>query len=266
MKQEGSSVSAPNYPDVGDLAIATVKRVVDYGAYVRLDEYEGIEGLVHISEISTTWVKNIREHVREGQKLVLKVLRVDRERGQVDLSLRRVTGREKTDKMLEWKRSKKADSIIKGAGERLKADAETTEKMRLLLYEKLDNPYETFQEAVEEGEEALSKLELPSEWVTALTEVAKSKVRLEKASLTATVELTCRSSDGIEAIRTSLTGAKKVKKPKGASIRIYAIGAPKYRIEVTAREYSDAEAVLNSAIEEAAQTLKSLGGEGRKVS
>jgi len=259
-------MSVTNFPDVGDLSIATVKRVVDYGAYVRLDEYEGIEGLIHISEISTTWVKNIREHVREGQKLVLKVLRVDRERGQVDLSLRRVTGREKTDKMLEWKRAKKADSIIKGAGERLKADAATTEKMRLLLYEKLDNPYEALQEAVEEGEEALTKLEVPPEWVTALTEVAKSKIKLEKATLTATVELTCRGPEGIEAIRTALSNAKKVKKPRGASVRIYAIGAPRYRIEATAREYSEAEAVLASAIDEATDSLKSLGGEGRKVS
>ena len=259
-------MSAPNYPEVGDLAIATVKRVVDYGAYVRLDEYEGIEGLIHISEISTTWVKNIREHVREGQKLVLKVLRVDRQRGQVDLSLRRVTGREKTDKMLEWKRSKKADSIIKGAGERLKADAETTEKMRLLLYEKLENPYEAFQEAVEQGEEAFSKLDLPPEWGAALIEVAKSKVKLEKANLAATIELTCRAPEGIEAIRTALSNAKKVKKPKTATVRIYAIGAPRYRIEVTTREYSEAEALLGSAIEEATRTLKDLGGEGRRVS
>lgn len=259
-------MSVPSYPDVGDLAIATVKRVVDYGAYVRLDEYEGIEGLVHISEISTTWVKNIREHVREGQKLVLKVLRVDRERGQVDLSLRRVTGREKTDKMLEWKRGKKAESIIKGASERLKADPETTEKIRLLLYEKLENPYDAFQEAVEEGEEVFTKVGVTPEWAAALTEVSKSKVKLEKASLTVTVELTCKGAEGIEAIRTALSSAKKVKKPKGATLRIYAIGAPRYRIEATTREYSEAEALLNSAVDEATSTLKSLGGEGRRVS
>jgi translation initiation factor 2 subunit 1 len=259
-------LSATKYPDVGDFAIATVKRVVDYGAYVRLDEYEGIEGLVHISEISTTWVKNIREHVREGQKLVLKVLRVDRERGQVDLSLRRVTGREKTDKMVEWKRSKKAESIIKGAGERLKADAETTEKMRVLLYEKVDTPYEVFQDAVEEGESVLNGLDLPPEWATALTEVAKTKVKLEKATLTATVEATCTSPEGIEAIRTALSNAKKVRKPKGATVRIYAIGAPRYRIEATAREYTEAEKLLSSAADEIANTLKGLGGEGRRVS
>ncbi len=259
-------MSVPSYPDVGDLAIATVKRVVDYGAYVRLDEYEGLEGLIHISEISTTWVKNIREHVREGQKLVLKVLRVDRERGQVDLSLRRVTGREKTDKMLEWKRGKKADSIIKGASERLKADPETTEKIRMLLYEKLENPYEAFQEAVEEGEEVFTKLGVPTDWAAALAEVSKSKVKLEKASLTATIELTCTGPEGIEAIRAALSSVKKVKKPKGASIRVYAIGAPRYRIEATTREYSEAEALLNSAVDEATNTLKSLGGEGRRVS
>jgi len=259
-------LSSSGYPDVGDLAVATVKQVVDYGAYVRLDEYEGIEGLVHISEISTTWVKNIREHVREGQKLVLKVLRVDRERGQVDLSLRRVTGREKTDKMLEWKRSKKADSIVKGAGERLKSDAATTEKMRLLVYEKFETPYEAFQEAVESGEEVFTKQDIAPDWATALTEVARSKVKLEKASLTATVELTCKATGGIEAIRAALSNAIKVKKPRGATIRVYAVGAPRYRIEATTREYSEAEAVLKAAVEEATSTVKSSGGEGRRVS
>ncbi len=79
------------YPEIGDLVVATVTRVVDYGFYVKLDEYAGIEGLVHIQEISTTWVRNVRDHAREGQKLVLKVLRVNPQRNQIDLSLRRVT-------------------------------------------------------------------------------------------------------------------------------------------------------------------------------
>jgi len=57
-----------------------------------------------------------------------------------------------------------------------------------------------------------------------------------------------------------------VKKPKGASVRIYAIGAPRYKIEATTREYSEAEALLNSAVDEATSALKSAGGEGRRVS
>ncbi len=92
-----SQASQALMPEVGDLVVTTVTRVEDYGAYVKLDEFSGIEGLVHISEISTTWVRNIREHARQGQKLVLKVLRVSSQRNQIDLSLRRVTGRDDLD-------------------------------------------------------------------------------------------------------------------------------------------------------------------------
>ena len=166
----------PRYPEVGDLVVASVTRVVDYGAYVKLDEYEGVEGLIHISEIASTYVKNIRVHVREGQKLVLKVLRVSSQRAQVDLSLRRVTGREKSEKMLEWKKVKKADSIIKGAAEKLKATEDDVSKIKSIIYEKFDNPFDAFEEATDEGEEIFSKLGISEEWAKSLTEVARARL------------------------------------------------------------------------------------------
>jgi len=257
---------APRYPEVGDLVVASVTRVVDYGAYVKLDEYEGVEGLIHISEIASTYVKNIRVHVREGQKLVLKVLRVSSQRAQVDLSLRRVTGREKSEKMLEWKKVKKADSIIKGAAEKLKATEDDVSKVKSIIYEKFDNPFDAFEEATDEGEEIFSKLGISEEWAKTLTEVARSKIRLEKAKVTGTVELTCARTEGVEAIRQALRGAKKVKKSRGTTIKIYTVGSPRYRLEVRSKEITDAQATLNLAIDEALNSIKSLGGEGRKLS
>jgi translation initiation factor 2 subunit 1 len=255
----------PDYPEVGDLVVASVTRVVDYGAYVKLDEYIGVEGLVHISEIASTYVKNIRVHIREGQKLVLKVLRVSTQRAQVDLSLRRVTGREKSEKMLEWKKVKKADSIIKGAAERLNVGEEDATKIRSVIDEKFDNPYDAFEEAIDEGEETFTKLGLSEEWAKALTEVARTKIRLERAKITGTVELTCTKTAGVEAIKQALRGAKKVKKTRGTSIKIYAIGSPRYRLEVKSKEITDAQATLNLAIEEVLGAIKGLGGEGRKL-
>ncbi|MGD0688615.1 MAG: translation initiation factor IF-2 subunit alpha [Candidatus Bathyarchaeia archaeon] len=257
---------APRYPEVGDLVVASVTRVVDYGAYVKLDEYEGVEGLIHISEIASTYVKNIRVHVREGQKLVLKVLRVSSQRAQVDLSLRRVTGREKSEKMLEWKKVKKADSIIKGAAEKLKTTEDDVSKVKSIIYEKFDNPFDAFEEATDEGEEIFSKLGISEEWAKTLTEVARSKIRLEKAKVTGTVELTCARTEGVEAIRQALRGAKKVKKSRGTTIKIYTVGSPRYRLEVRSKEITDAQATLNLAIDEALNSIKSLGGEGRKLS
>jgi translation initiation factor 2 subunit 1 len=256
----------PRYPEVGDLVVASVTRVVDYGAYVKLDEYEGVEGLIHISEIASTYVKNIRVHVREGQKLVLKVLRVSSQRAQVDLSLRRVTGREKSEKMLEWKKVKKADSIIKGAAERLKATEDDVSKVKSIIYEKFDQPFDAFEEATDEGEEIFSKLGISEEWAKILTEVARSKIRLEKAKVTGTVELICAKTEGVEAIRQALRGAKKVKKSRGTTIKIYTVGSPRYRLEVRSKEITDAQATLNLAIDEALSSIKSLGGEGRKLS
>lgn len=258
--------ATPEYPEVGDLVVASVTRVVDYGAYVKLDEYDSVEGLIHISEIASTYVKNIRVHVREGQKLVLKVLRVSPQRAQVDLSLRRVTGREKSEKMLEWKKVKKADSIVKGAAERLKVAEDDVSKVKALIYEKFDNPFDAFEEATDEGEEIFTKLGISEDWAKALTEVARSKIRLEKAKVTGTVELTCTKTEGVEAIRQALRGAKKVKKTRGTTIKIYTVGSPRYRLEVRSKEITDAQATLNLAVEEALNAIKGLGGEGRKLS
>ena len=104
MAMEKTEESEWFLPEAGELVVGTIIRIMPYGAYAALDEYDGAEGLLHISEISSRWVKNIRDHVRERQKAVLKVLRVDREKRHIDLSLRRVNEREKREKLLAWKR------------------------------------------------------------------------------------------------------------------------------------------------------------------
>ena len=55
------------YPEPRELIIATVKKVVPYGAFCSLDEYNDIEAFIHVSEIAPRWIKNVHEHVKEGQ-------------------------------------------------------------------------------------------------------------------------------------------------------------------------------------------------------
>ncbi len=245
--------------------IATVNRLADYGIYVKLDEYGEKEALVHISEISTTWVRNIRDYAREGQKLVLKVLRVNPQKGQIDLSLRRVTGRERTEKVVEWKKSRKAESIIKAAAERLKSDQTKIDEVKKKMLSKYSNIFDALEESVESGEKTFTKLEMEPEWSSTLAETAKEKIKIEIARVKATIEISSTKSEGIEDVRAALLSAKKVKTPKDASIEIYTIGAPKYRIEIAARDYSDAERTLQEAVNEAVTTIRSLGGAGRQL-
>ncbi len=253
-------------PEVGDLVVTTVTRVEDYGAYVKLDEFSGIEGLVHISEISTTWVRNIREHARQGQKLVLKkVLRVSSQRNQIDLSLRRVTGREKSEKMLEWKKERKAEAILTSAADKLKKSAEDAEDIKKILLDKFGGLYSPLEEALDEGPEVLVKVGLSEEWAQAITEVTKSKIRLERSKVRGTVAITCHKPGGVEIIKQALMSAKKIRKARGSEVKIYSIGSPKYRIEVEASSFEAAEKTLSLAVEEALGTIKKAGGEGRKL-
>ena len=253
------------YPEVGDLVVASVTRVEDYGAYVKLDEYAGTEGLVHISEISTTWVRNIRDHAREGQKLVLKVLRVSPQRNQIDLSLRRVTGREKSEKMLEWKRERKAEAILKSAAEKIKRPEEDVIGVKNIILEKFGALYDPLEEATDEGPEALVKAGVSEEWAQAIAEVSKSKIRLEKSKVRGTISVTCHRPGGLEIIRQTLMGAKKVRRPRGSEISIYTVGAPKYRVEVEAGSFEAAEKTLNIVIEDVLESIRKAGGEGRKI-
>ena len=146
--EEKTTLRRPEWPEVGDLVIATVKTITDYGAYVTLDEYEK-EGLLHISEVSSSWVRNIRSFVREGQKVVLKVLRVNVEKGQVDLSLRRVTRSEKREKILTFKRERRAETLMRSASEKLRIPFEE-------LYEKAGVPMEKEFGGIYDGLETVS--------------------------------------------------------------------------------------------------------------
>lgn len=241
-------------------------RLTDYGVYVKLDEYAGREALVHISEISTTWVKNIRDHAREGQKLVLKVLRVNPQRGQIDLSLRRVTGREKTEKLLEWKKNRKAESILKAAAEKLHADPNKIEEIKTTILLKYPSIFDALEESAESGEKTFTKVDMEPEWAAALAETAKQKIKIDTADVEATVEVSSTKPDGVDHVKAALSSAEKVKVPRSASVTVYTIGAPKYKIEVTARDYDEAETILQEAVNQAVNTMKSLGGTGRQLS
>ena len=168
--------------------------------------------------------------------------------------------------MLEWKKVKKADSIVKGAAEKLRATDEDTAKIRNIIYEKFDNPFDAFEEAIDEGEETFLSLGISGDWANALTEVSRGKIRLEKAKVTGTVELTCTKTAGLEAIRQALRTAKKAKKSRGTTVKVYTIGSPRYRLEVRSKEITDAQATLNQAVNDVLASIKNLGGEGRRVS
>src|SRR5213079_2426747 len=69
----------------GDVVEGTISNIVDFGAFVDL---EGIDGLIHISELSWSHVNHPSELLEIGQEVQVKVLDIDRERQRISLGLK----------------------------------------------------------------------------------------------------------------------------------------------------------------------------------
>ncbi len=251
-------------PEVGEFVVATVTRIATYGAYVTLDEYNKVEGLVHISEVSSSWVRNIRDHIREGQKTVLRVLRVDPAKLHVDLTLRRVSGPERKEKLLQWKQDARGRKFLNMAAERLKVGPEEAyQAIGVILEDKFGSIYQGLEKAVEDGEAPLLKANIPEEWATTITEVARSKIRLPQMRIRGVLDMTSTKPSGVEILKEAFSKAMGVRKLAHASVSIYTIGAPRYRIEVSAENFKDAERVLDASVQAALKTITAAGGEGK---
>lgn len=72
--------------EVGDVLTGKVTGIQPYGAFVSLDEHT--QGLVHISEITYGFVKDVHDHLKVGEEITVKVLEVDDEAKKISLSIR----------------------------------------------------------------------------------------------------------------------------------------------------------------------------------
>jgi len=71
---------------VGDVVTGKVTGIQPYGAFVALDDET--QGLVHISEITYGYVKDVHEFIKVGDEIMVKILDVDEEQKKISLSIR----------------------------------------------------------------------------------------------------------------------------------------------------------------------------------
>lgn len=251
----------PQWPEVGDLVIATIDKVTTYGAYAKLDEYEK-QGLLHVSEISSSWIRNIRDFVREGQKAVLKVIRVDLEKGHIDLSLRRVTKRARIEKIRQWKQDRKAEALLRGVAEKVGLSPEAVYENAGALLEEKYGLYEGFEKLAKEGSTILTTEGVPKNLAKAFAEVAEERIRLKMVKIKGTLEIRCMKPNGVKIIQDAFLNAKKAEDPNDADVHFYVIAAPKYSVEVSAENYKRAEEILQKVSQSVVSNVIKAGGQG----
>jgi translation initiation factor 2 subunit 1 len=245
-----------SFPEEGDLVVATVKSVRSFGAFVELDEYPGKEGFIHVAEIATGWVKRMSDYVRDGQRIVCKVMTVDSSKGHIDLSLKKVNAHQKREKIQQWKNEQKAAKLIEIVAERLSITVDDfRSNYSATIIEEFGDHYTAFEAAAEDG--TLPK-SFKGPWVEDFIKVAKDNVTVSMAKVDGIIELTCPGGDGIDKIKKALALAEEV--GDSENIKIQYVGAPNYRIVAIAAEFKIAEDLLRKAADKAVKEIIRCGG------
>ena len=251
MKQE---IENQDMPELGELVLALVTSISSHGAKVVLEEYNNMYGFLHISEIATGWVKNISRFITVNQKVVLKVIRIDSAREEVDLSLRQVSGEDRKQKLLFVKRYDKTRSIFDSLQTRLKITENQKNQYFDMMEDQFGTVYSGLEELIKNGDKAFDKLDILKEVTTELVNISKTKISIPIVNVTGIIQVTTHDPNGINLIKDSMSEVLSNKSRN--KLEISYLGSPKYKITVYAEDYKTAEKNLTSALE---KIKKSMG-------
>lgn len=229
------------FPTEGEIVFCTVTNVQYNSVFVKLNEYERKSGMIHISEISPGRIRNIRDYVKEGKVVICKVLRINKERGHIDLSLRRVNEAQRREKVETQKQQIIAENI-------LKTYALLHEKKLRDIYdaiaEKILSEYETIYEAFEdvvENNASLEKLGLDKKEAEEIETIIRERIKPKQVTIEGTLYLESYAPNGVELINGVMSKVISLDEKLKATF----LGAGRFKIEVTAHDYKEAEEVID---------------------
>lgn len=252
---------AVGFPEEGELVVGTVVKVEKFGAFVKLDEYPGKEGFIHVAEVAPGWVKYIRDYVRENQKVVSKVLSVNTKKGHIDLSLKQVNEHQRREKVQQWKNEQRAEKLFELIAERSGMDADRAWEN---FGNRLVDTFGTMYGALEETSLNPGVLEeegLEGPWTKAFIEVAQENIVPPTVEIRGVFKLGSNRPNGVVVIRDALKRALEVMDPE-VQVNVQYLGAPRYSIQLKAPDYKSAEEELRLAQERVLGYLEENGGEG----
>ena len=234
------------FPKEDDIVFCTVSRIFPTTIFCTL--WGGQEGVIPISEIAPGRIRNVRDYVKEGKKVVCKVLHVDESKGHVTLSLRRVTSKERKDMLESFKKENNAQAILKNFSS--KTGVKIDDHILGSIEEKHGSLFNLFQISLEDKEN-LSDLSVkdPAS-LEVLYGLIKERVKPKRVRVFLELEIKSSLPDGVEKI-------KEVLNLKRVSVKY--ISAPLYRMEIESENAKEAEKILLQEAEKIVKSFKNFG-------
>lgn len=238
-------------PEEGDFVVVTLADVDKNSAYADLEEYEDIQGLIHISEVSRSWVQDIRKELDEGEKTVAQV--IDTEGDTPTLSLKRVNDKKKRDTMQRWKKEQKAEKFIKDLSEKLgREQEEVYQDIGFKMQKEFGTSFHGFEIAEAEEERLLELFD--QEVVENIQDVSRENIDLKQEKLEGKIEMSFPQGDGLERIKDALSEVEE-------GVEINYISAPEYSITAWGRTQELAKKRIDSVVRTVREKVDNLDGQ-----
>lgn len=251
------------YPEIESCVMVNVRNIADMGAYVSLMEYDNIEGMILLSELSRRRIRSIHKLIRVNRNEVVMVLRVDKEKGYIDLSKRRVSPEDVAACEDRFNKAKAVHGVLRHVAERRKYYLEDLyEKIGWPLYKKYGHAFDAFKMAISDDKNAvdpLAGLEIPDDLREELKMYIIRRLAPQPIKIRSDIEVSCFTYQGIDAIREALFCGMAVG-TSNSVIKIKLIAPPIYVLNTTTLEKDVGIALLNTAIEAIREKIVAAGG------
>ncbi len=240
-------------PSVGELVVCKISKIFPNSAYAELVEYEGLKGMIHVSEVALRWVRNIREFLKPNQYVVCKVMKVEGD--NISLSVKRVRKVETESKLNEFKRERKAEKLLEITAKSLNKTLDDAYKeVGFILQEEFGSLHKAFDIAVK-NPGLLKDKGVPDQWAKAIAEIAAKNQGEKTYEITAELELICYAPNGIEVIKDAILSAIKDK-----NIEAKYISAPKYILISRGKNAKKLHSLVESTAEEIVKNINRCRG------
>jgi len=253
------------YPEIESLVMVNVRNIADMGAYVSLLEYNNIEGMILLSELSRRRIRSIHKLIRVGRNEVVMVLRVDQEKGYIDLSKRRVSPEDVASLEDRYNKAKAVHGVLRHLADRRSLYLqELYEKIGWPLYRKYGHAYDAFKLALSEDTtigrvDPFADLQIPTEIMDELKMYIRRRLAPQPIKIRADIEVSCFTYEGIDAIRDALFAGMKCG-GENTPIKINLIAPPIYVLSTMTLEKDGGIALLNKSIETIGEAIGVKGG------
>jgi len=209
-------------PQPGELVICKISKINPHSAFAFLDEYN-TEGMIHISEVSSGWVKDIRNFIKIGQTVVAKVMRV--EGTQVSLSLKRVDKKQENNKIKEYQLNKRAEKMLELAAQGMKKTLDRAyEEVGYAMQESFGSLYEGFKISIQ-NPEMLKQRGIPEPWIAQIRAIAERSITQKEFEFKARLFVRSYKPAGLSIVKKLVSEAEK------SGLEVHYIAAPEYLVK-----------------------------------